>query len=83
MNAHLILHPGDVPYPNNIDEDDWDFIKDVYGKGDYPHMFGGYGGDNLFTTAKGKEARAMHAALEPVVDIENVLTAQPNIEKKK
>ncbi len=77
MNSHKILLPTPVPFPNIVEDSDWEYFKETYK--DYPAYFNKFDGDKLYVEKSAKEAKARFDNSKQVIADENLLSKAQNI----
>lgn len=77
INQHLVDVPAGTPRSNEIDQEDWDFIKTKYA--DRKSYFDKTNGDMFFTAKNVKEARQKLSDSKPVIAEEHMVTKNKNV----
>jgi hypothetical protein len=77
INTHVAEVPAGTPRANQVDAEDWEFIKTKYG--DRKSYFDPINGDMFFTAKNDKEARVKLNDSKPVIDEQFMVTKSKKI----
>lgn len=81
MSSFSIAHDGQHGYPNEISDEDWQWINDNYNNDNYPNLFCKFTGDNLYVASNVKDAKAKHKDAKEVATDDKLLSKTEDIEE--
>lgn len=81
MNSHAVEVPAGTPKANQVDAEDWQWLKETYGT--RKSWFDPINGDMFYEAKNEKDAKLKMADSKPVIDDIHLVSKQKNVQNYK